>query len=260
MTPPAARIFLPDLRAVERQMTLPLPERVRILRELEFDLEELRDRLLTQGLSAEDAQARALEALVPDPEALRQLGTLHAPLYLRATRPLGDRRLWLLERTALGLATGFVLVVGTAMLLRADLLGDPSPFLWPVIGLGGLLFAAVIAKVFQVWIKRDHRRPRRGLASILTLSGLILGTGIAGTLFDLYRLAAILERAPDRAAILASGWLVRDAALLSVSLLLALAGALAWFILAQWLALVSDAYRRALGLEPDLLWKKREET
>lgn len=252
MSVPTARIFLHDLRTVERQMSLPLPERVRILRELEFDLEELRDRLLARGLSADDAEARALEALVPDREALHQLGTLHAPRYLRATRFLGDRRLWLLERSALVLATSFVLVVGTVMLLRADLLGDPSPFLWPVIGLGGLLFAAVLAKVFQLWIKQDHRRPRRGLTSILALSGLILGTGIAGTLFDLYRLAAILERAPDLAATLASGWLVRDAALLSVSLLLALAGALAWLVLARWLALVSDAYRRALGLDPDL--------
>jgi hypothetical protein len=250
--PSAARVFLPDIRAVERQMTLPLPERVRILRELEFDLEELRDRLVAQGLSADDARTRALDALVPDPEALRELGRLHAPWYLRATRSLGERRLWLFERTALVLATTSVLVVGTVVLLGADLLGDPSPFLWPVMGLGAVLFAAVVAKAFQLWIKRDHRRPHRGLASIPTLSGVIMGTGITGTLVDLYRLATILERAPEQAAALVSDWLARDAALLSVSMLLALAGALTWFILAQWLAVVSEAHREVLGLRQNL--------
>ena len=66
-------------------------------------------------------------------------------------------------------------------------------------------------------------------------------------IFDLYRLAGILERTPELAGNLASDWLVRDSALLSVAILLALAGGLAWFVLSQWLALVSGARRELLG-------------
>lgn len=40
MTVPATREFLPALRELEGRLSVPIPERVRILRELEFDLED----------------------------------------------------------------------------------------------------------------------------------------------------------------------------------------------------------------------------
>lgn len=40
MTVPATREFLPALRELEGRLSVPIPERVRILRELEFDLEQ----------------------------------------------------------------------------------------------------------------------------------------------------------------------------------------------------------------------------
>jgi hypothetical protein len=246
---PAARAFLPALRQLERELSVPLPERVRILRELEFDLEQLRDRFVAQGMPTEEARSRAVEALVPEGTALGELRRLHMPLYLRATRHLGGDRLRQLERTALGLAVASVLLVETLTLMRADLLRDPSPFLWPVLALGGLLFTAIAAKVFQLWVKRDHGASARGLGVILVLSGVVLAMGLAGTLFDFYYLAGILEGSPELAGTLAPQWLVRDAALLSVSMLFALAGALTWFVLSQWIALVSRAHLEVLGLE-----------
>lgn len=248
MTTEAVRIFLPILREVERELTVPIPDRVRILRELEFDLEELRSRFVAQGLPAEEARIRALEALVPDGTALRELGRLHAPTYLRITRHMSGDRLRIIERSALVLSTMSVLLGGTLVLIRADLLRDPSPFLWPVLGLGALLFTAIVAKAFELWIKGDHRTLGRGLGGILTLAGATLATGICGALFDFYRLAGILERTPDLVGELTQQWLVRDCALLSVSILVALAGGLTWFILTQWLTLVSGARRDVLGL------------
>ncbi len=41
MSTPAARPFLPALREVEGRLSVPIQERVRILLELEFDLEQL---------------------------------------------------------------------------------------------------------------------------------------------------------------------------------------------------------------------------
>ena len=74
MRGPTARGFAPVLREVERGLALPIPDRVRILRELEYDLEELRDRL-------------------------------HAPWYWRVTRHVTANRLRLAERAALAIAT-----------------------------------------------------------------------------------------------------------------------------------------------------------
>lgn len=249
MSPAVAREFLPALRKVETELAVPIPDRVRILRELEYDLEQLRGRLIEQGLSAEEARVRALEALVPDGQTLRELRRLHAPAYARIMGRLGEERLTLIERTALAVVTGSVLLVESLILLRADLLGDPSPFLWPVLGIGGALFAAIAAKVFGLWIKRDHSAPERGLGTVLGLAVATLVTGVVGACVDLFVLASTLETAPELAGSLGLRWMVRDAALLSVSILLSLAGGLIWFVLTQWLGVVAQARRDVLGLE-----------
>ena len=238
----------PILREVEAGLTMPIPQRVRILRELESDLQALTARFVADGLSVDDALLRARDALVPDQHSLRELQRLHTPLYRRMTSHIDGDRLRIAERSALAITTAGVVVLGTAALLRADLLTDPSPFLWPVLGLGGLLFAAVVAKAFQLWVKKDHRVPALGLMSILGFAGATLSMGILGTMLDFYRLAGDLEQAPNIANTLASQWLMRDAALLSVSILLALAGGLAWFALARWVTVIEEDHRDVLGL------------
>ncbi len=60
----AARGFAPVLREVERGLALPIPDRIRILRELEYDLEELRDRLVAGGLSPDVARLTPAQPLL----------------------------------------------------------------------------------------------------------------------------------------------------------------------------------------------------
>lgn len=249
MSTRAARTFLPTLRRVEGELTVPIPERVRILRELEFDLEAFQERLVAEGLSELEAREKALEALVPHGVALQALESVHEPIYHRLTRRLRGIRLEVLERRVLMLSVAMVLVAETGVLFQANLLDDPSPFLLPLLVFGGVLFAAATAKTFQLLIKRDHAAPQSGLGAILGLSIVTLGVGIGGTIFDLYRLAAVLEREPALAETVAISWLIRDAALLAVALILSLAGGLAWFLLKQWVVTLTSARADALGLK-----------
>ncbi len=249
MTTRVVRAFLPTLRKVERQLSVPIPARVRILRELEFDLEELRRQLEAEGLPAEDARARSLDALVPDRGTLRELGRLYTPLYRRLTGHLAGDRVQLLERSALAIATISVLLAETLVLLRADLFSDPSPFLWPVLGLGAVSFAMVLREAFALWVKGDHR-PAHGSRAILAAAAVTLATGVFGALVDAYGWVGTLEVAPSLLRSPMRELVVREAALLSVSMVLALAGGLAWFVLTQWLTLVSSARREVLGLDP----------
>lgn len=248
MSMPATREFLPALRELESRLSVPIPERVRILRELEFDLEQLRTRFMASGLSAETARARALEALVPDGVALQQLDELHAPVYRRLTRRVRDDRLRLFERTALALATAAVLLVGTLLLLSNWTFRVSPHLVWPVLGAGALLFAVMAANLFRLWIKGDHRPAWLGVGMILGLAGATLLVGLTGVFIDTYRVFGTLAVSPEMTETLVPRWLRRDAALLSVSILIALAGALAWFVLTQWLTAVSDAHRDVLGL------------
>jgi len=243
----SARVFLPDLRALERELPVPIPHRVRILRELEYDLEELSARLMAEGLAVDEARTRALAALVPDRPTLLELANLHGPLYRRLTRHVTESRLRFLERAALALVTAGTLLGQALALTRAELLRDPSPFLWPVLGLGAVLLTTVLATAFGLWVKGDHRLGTRGIRSVLILSGGVLITGIVGAFTDTYLLASRLSLTPELAASLVPAWMVRSCALLSVSLLLALGGGLGWFVLHQWVQGVEGAHRSALG-------------
>lgn len=258
MNAQAARGFVPTLRHVEQFLRVPLPERTRILRELEFDLEELQARFVTQGVEPQEARQRALDAMVPDRRVLEQLDRLHESAYRRATRHLGGGRLQLVERSVLAVMTAGVLGMQTVALLRLDLLRDPSPFLGPVLALGGGMLALVLWKVFELFVKQDHERPYRGLAGILGLCAIIVGAGFGGMILDFYWLAGRLEAAPELSDPLIMEWLIRDSALVAVTFLLALAGALAWLILTQWLAWVSGAHRAALGLDDLSTWQWRQ--
>jgi hypothetical protein len=149
---------------------------------------------------------------------------------------------------------GSVLLAEAFALLRVDLLESPSPFLWPVLGLGAVLAGTVGATGFRLWVKQEVREAREGrgvgwgAGPIVALAGAILVVGLGGGLADAYRLAAALQGAPELAGPMVLDWLVRDAALLAVSLLLALAGGLAWFVLTVWTAEVTHAHRVALGI------------
>jgi hypothetical protein len=257
MNTQAARGFVPTLRHVEQSLRAPLPERTRILRELEFDLEELQARFVTQGVEPTEARQRALDALVPDGRVLEQLDRLHESAYRRATRHLDDAFLQVAERAALAAMTAGVLGIQTVTLLRLDLLADPSPFLWPVVTVGGGMLALVLWKVFELFIKKDHEHPYRGLTGILGLCGVILGAGFGGMILDFYWLAGRLEAAPELSEPLITEWLIRDSALVAATFLFVLAGALAWLILTQWLAWVSGAHRVALGLDNLSTWPRR---
>lgn len=250
MTPRADRPFLSTLRKVERQLGLPIPARLRILMELESDLEGLRGQLEAEGIGAEDAQARSVDVLAPDPHTIRELGRLYAPRYRQVMSHLAQDRVRLLERLALAILTVSVLVAETLTLLRADLLRDPSPFLWLVLCLGALLFAIGIGEGFAIWVKGDHRLTHHGSQAVLVTAGATLTAGLLEALVDGYRLLGNLEGEGVLLRSLLFQWLEREVGLLAVSLVLALAGGLAWFILSQWLTTVSGARRDVLGLGP----------
>jgi hypothetical protein len=147
------------LREVGSGLTVPLPQQVHIMRELAFDLEALSERFVSEGLPMDEARRRASEALVPDAGALHALESLHMPLYRHFTAHITPEQLERWERRALLATTATVVLIGGVALLQADLPARASPFLWLVLVQGTILFAAILVKAFQLWIKRDHATP-----------------------------------------------------------------------------------------------------
>lgn len=248
MTDPAFEELGAALRRLGTRLAIPLPTRTRLLHELKYDVEGFTTRLVARGMPLEEARLRASETLIPDESALSELERLSTSRYRRATADLTPSVLRLAERSALAVATAGALGGAAAGLLRAGLLTDASPFLWPVLTLGGLLGATVLAKVFELWVKRAHDRPRRGVGTIAALSATIFWVGCTGVLVDLVRLSTALEREPEGAGRRLTEWLVRDAALLATAIIVALAGALGWFVVSSWITHVEHAHQQAMAL------------
>jgi hypothetical protein len=240
------------LHEVSARLTGPLPTRTRFLEELASDLEELTAHLVASGLTPEQARTRAVEALVPDESTAAWLAHLHAPLYARATRGWQANRLRLIERGLLTAAFVVVLALQGVAVLRMDLIAFASPALWAVLASGSMVVVALIAKGFQLWIKRDHVDLRKGLGTIPALSAVPPFLGLVGVWADVHQLAATLEASPELAPELVLGSLIQDAALLAVAILLALVGAIGWLAITQWIVIHEDAHRRALDLDHPL--------
>jgi hypothetical protein len=248
-TPTAPRSVF---REISERLEAPLPQRTRFLRELSSDLEALTGRLVAEGHAPEEARRRAAAALVPDPITLADLGRVHASWYRRVTGRLSGRLLIRMERGTLVAAVLALIVTEARALLRLDLFADPSPFLIPVLAAGTLTVASAAAKAFELWVKRDHRRPRRGLGVILGLAGGTLALAFWGVLFDLFELATLLESSPELAGALVYPTVAREAALVSIAILFALTGALGWFFASRWIAFVEHHHERAIELDASL--------
>lgn len=229
------------LRSVaERIRELPHPARTRILLELAGDVEALSADLRRCGVPAEEAALRAAERVVPSDTALDALVRLHRPLYRRLTAPVPESALRRWERAFLLVVTTSILVVGLMLLSGQGLLSAPSPFLWPVLGLAVGVIGAVLWQGFQLFVRREHRPDTlgRGLATLPALSATVLLVAGAGTVTELWTLAATLEAGVPDPAPLLTAWLLRTSVLLTTALLTAIGGGLGWFLLAQGTAAI----------------------
>ncbi len=184
---------------------------------------------------------------MPEEGALLELDRLHRSRRERWAQGLGAERLRMLERGALIVCLVVTLMVETWVLLQADLLSDPSPFLWPVLGLGAALLALIFLEAGTLWTTGSTSR--LGHSLVLAVVGLIVATSVVGALFDAYALAEMTTRVGPEVRLWTLAWVAREAALLAVALVLALTGGLAWYLLENWHARLEGARQEVLGLQ-----------
>lgn len=242
MSVPAER-FAPVLRRLGDALEVPHPARSRILQEIAADLEGLYELYRSRGLSEDDAAARAESALALSPEMLHELVEIHTPAYRRLFGRFSERGRRRGERALLLMLVACMVLGGGTVLATQDVFADPSPFLWPVLTVGIGAAALAITKAFQLFVKKDHHpaRLRSGLGALLVCAPVLVVTGLAGAVADLYALAGALGGDVADPAMLAVRWLRTTADLLSAATVLALAVGLAWYGLAARVAAIERA-------------------
>lgn len=236
--------FDAELRALARRLDLPEPVRSRTLLELRADLEDMATALRSEGMDEDEARRRSLAMLLPSPAAIAEIRALHRPLRDRLVDRWSARGRHRLEHGLLAVTATVALGGGLLLLGGLDLLASPSPWLWPVLGI-----AALVAGVGAAELHPPTRGGSRSWSTVLPILGVAaIVVAVGGAIADAWSLAGRLAAAPDAAASGILVWLRRDAALLSVSLLVATAAGLVELRLAIRAARVTEAEAAALGL------------
>jgi hypothetical protein len=227
------RRFRTRLEGFGRSLSLPEPQRGRLLEELAADLEDLYHAYRSAGLTAGEAERRALERLLPGETAAAELARLHRTLYVRVLTRIAGNDLATAERVVLGVLAVVLLAVAAAALPLPALLHAPSPFLLPVLGLGcgALLVALWCSQRLFLSGRVCAGDAGRGLGLLLLLLLAAPYLAVLGMAVDFYRAAGAIAEDPATATAAMVRLLRSDGILLLSALQLSLAGGVWWLAL-----------------------------
>jgi hypothetical protein len=226
------------LHRTGERLALPKATRSLILVEIAADLEDLFSHYVEQGMSEEEAAAKAEEKVDMSNEALEELVRIHSDSrgwsdrIVRRARPF-----W--ERIAMALIVLFFVLTST-LDHGVRPLANRTVFFWPILG---ILIALIVVFVVQMIRFSDHPNPRvlrNGLATPLFLGAASVVVGFAGSGIDLYRSLKGMVADPENAAPIFARAAFGTTATLTFALLVALAAGVAWFYLAGRVARMED--------------------
>jgi hypothetical protein len=230
--------FAATLSETSRRVNLPQHIRSRLILELAADLEDLFEHYTAQGLSEEEATARALEAAELSDEAVARLVEVHTSPAGQLVERLQERTRTLWERLILLVIAIFVAVGLGGMMLAEGFFSDASPFLWPVAAISATGVVLVCWKVLGLFFvkDRDLRRRRTGLPSMLGLASLSFLLALFGVLVEMHQAALSVENDARSLAEQSIFCLARIAPLIVFSLTSAVVLAVSWFTLSSRVA------------------------
>jgi hypothetical protein len=219
------------LHRTEERLALPKATRSLILVEVAADLDDLFQYYLQQGLSEDEAAARAEEKVNMSDEALAELVRIHSDTrgwtdrMVRVGQPLGERIA--MDLIVLFFLASAALAIGSNTRVLTSLTG----FIWPIAG----IFVALLANFF-IQLTRNleglsPRRLRQSLVTPLFLGAASLVVGFVGTGISMYRAYLRMAATPEHAGPIFSQALLGATATLAAALLVTLCAGIVWFIL-----------------------------
>ena len=230
------------LHQTGERLALPKATRSLILVEIASDLEDLFNYYVQQGMSEEEAAARAEEKVDMSDEALAELVSIHSDA--RGWSDRVARRVqpfW--ERIAMALFV-VLFIASTTLDHGVRPFAHLTGFIWPI---ACILLALVMFFIVQMARVSDHQSPRRlrdSLATPLFLGAASVVVGFAGAGIELYRTLLRMAADPEHAAPLFANAVLGSTATLAIALIIALIAGVAWFVLAGRVARLEDDVAR----------------
>jgi len=227
--------FATTLSQTSRRLNLPHHITSRVVLELAADLEDLFEHYTAQGLSEDEATARALESAELSDEAIARLVQVHASSTSRLVERLAERTRTPWERLMLLLIALFVVIGIGREMVTASFFSGASLFLWPVATASTAGLVLVLWKFYGLFFAkdRDPRRLRSGLPSVLGLAALGILLAILGVLVEMHQAALSVESTARSLAEQSILCVARIAPMIVFSLTSAIVLAVAWFALSS---------------------------
>lgn len=218
------------LHETGQRLSLPRATRTAILVEIAADLEDLFQYYLEQGLTEEEAAARAEEKVDMSDGALAELVSVHSSVRSWPQRIVSrPQPFW--ERLAMAAIVVFMFALAllgpeTPMFFRS------SMFVWPVLVILVVLVVTSVVQGVRVF-DREPGRPRRiDLAMPVFLGSASVLIGFGGFAIDMYVAFRAMAAAPESWAPIFAQAFLGAVSTVVIALLVALVAAVAWFVLA----------------------------
>jgi hypothetical protein len=161
--------FKPLLIDINKKLELPQPTKSRIILEIAADLNDTYQLYQSQGMSEDDALAKAKQKFDLDEHSLNELIYLHRSHFRRWFDHLSASAQTWWERLILICLFAFVLITGGITIMKIPLVEEASPFVWIILLLLIVSAAVFLQKIYQIYIKKDHHLPnvKRGLPFLI---------------------------------------------------------------------------------------------
>ncbi|MBN1290695.1 MAG: hypothetical protein JXB48_02565 [Candidatus Latescibacteria bacterium] len=223
--------FSPLLQRMNERITLPQPEKSRVLQEMAGDLDELYELYLSRGYDELEAQRLAEEKVEAGDETITLLIQLNDTFIRKLLRRLSELTQKRMETISWVTLLVLLCMAFTMKIMNSELISD-SIFVWILSFLAISLFGVSVSKYYSLYIKKDHEieRLHSGLSLIFFLGALSLLTGLNGFFYELHKAFINTAKETDKMQIYISIAIQRSLALIAVGFVIAVCAALVWFI------------------------------
>jgi hypothetical protein len=226
------------LHQTGERLALPKATRSLILVEIASDLEDLFQFYLQQGMTEEQAAARAEEKVDMSDAALAELVRVHSDVRSWTER-IGLGAQAFLECIAMTLLVLFF-VAAAATSADGRVLAHLTRYIWPILGILLLLVVTFTVQVTGFSGRPHPRRLRERLATPLFLGAGSVVVGFLSAGVQLYRALMRMAGRPEEAGAVFAQAVLGSTATVACALLVALIAGFLWFVLAGRVARLED--------------------
>ena len=242
---------------INNKLELPQPTKSRIILEISADLNDAYQSLKSQGMGENEAIEAAKQKFNLDKQSLNDLIQVHQTSFRRWFDHLSTQAQSWWERVILICILAFIIISGGVTIMKLPIVEQASPFVWIIIVLALMASAVFLQKIYQIYIKKDHRLSsvKKGVPFLLFISGFSLVSCMWGYYWQLYNFKAYGHILETKMIYLLHttdstfptvfreliNWMIESSTFVMIGMIAAIVFALMWYVLMIKISKIEEA-------------------